>query len=124
MTFSSVDSLCQNLQGLSLDQKRQVFYWLAAAIATEEAAELVLPPRPNTSVVEQRHYEGKTYQNEKRRCGKAGCRCMEGDIAAVGHGPYWYAYWKDQGKLRHQYIGKRPPWLRSQARATLQTLSE
>jgi hypothetical protein len=37
-----------------------------------------------------------TYRLEFVRCG----RCPE------LHGPYWYAYWKDAGKLRKMYVGK------------------
>ena len=25
------------------------------------------------------------------------------------HGPYWYAYWKEDGRTRSQYIGKELP---------------
>jgi hypothetical protein len=33
------------------------------------------------------------------RCGKASCtRCP--------HGPYWYAYWWENGKRRSRYLGK------------------
>ena len=33
------------------------------------------------------------------RCGKAGCtKCP--------HGPYWYAYWTENGKRRTRYIGR------------------
>lgn len=33
------------------------------------------------------------------RCGKPGCtRCP--------HGPYWYAYWTENGKRRSRYIGR------------------
>ena len=33
------------------------------------------------------------------RCGKASCtRCP--------HGPYWYAYWWEEGKRRSRYLGK------------------
>jgi hypothetical protein len=27
----------------------------------------------------------------------------------VEHGPYWYAYWKENGRTRSRYIGKEPP---------------
>ncbi|MGQ0847918.1 MAG: hypothetical protein ACT4OP_02130 [Actinomycetota bacterium] len=33
------------------------------------------------------------------RCGKPTC-------AACPHGPYWYAYWWDQGKRRSRYVGR------------------
>ncbi len=33
------------------------------------------------------------------RCGKSACnRCP--------HGPYWYAYWTEDGKRRSRYIGR------------------
>ena len=33
------------------------------------------------------------------KCGKPGCtRCP--------HGPYWYAYWTEDGTRRSRYIGK------------------
>jgi len=33
------------------------------------------------------------------RCGKRGCtKCP--------HGPYWYAYWTEEGKRRSRYIGR------------------
>ncbi len=33
------------------------------------------------------------------RCGKATCtRCP--------HGPYWYAYWTEDGRRRSRYLGK------------------
>ncbi len=33
------------------------------------------------------------------RCGKASCtRCP--------HGPYWYAYWTEDGRRRSRYLGK------------------
>lgn len=33
------------------------------------------------------------------RCGKATCRTCP-------HGPYWYAYWWEDGKRRSRYLGK------------------
>jgi hypothetical protein len=43
-----------------------------------------------------------TISEEYVRCGKSDCpRCK--------HGPYYYAYWKDdKGKLHKRYIGKYP----------------
>jgi hypothetical protein len=43
-----------------------------------------------------------TFRQEKVRCGRASCtRCP--------HGPYWYAYWREGGRLRSRYIGKQLP---------------
>jgi hypothetical protein len=47
-----------------------------------------------------------TYQLQYRKCGKPTCgTCKSG----VGHGPYWYAYWREGQKLRSGYIGKTQP---------------
>ena len=40
-----------------------------------------------------------SYRQQFVRCGKAGCtRCP--------HGPYWYAYWREGGRVRSRYLGK------------------
>lgn len=47
-----------------------------------------------------------TYQFQYRKCGKSSCStCRDGQ----GHGPYWYAYWREGSRLRSGYIGKVPP---------------
>lgn len=47
--------------------------------------------------------QGKvTLRQEYVRCGKERCtRCP--------HGPYWYAYWREDGRMRSRYIGKDLP---------------
>ena len=38
-------------------------------------------------------------RSQEVKCGKANCtRCP--------HGPYWYAYWWEDGKRRSRYVGK------------------
>jgi hypothetical protein len=47
-----------------------------------------------------------TYQLQYRKCGKARCgTCKDG----LGHGPYWYAYWREGTRLRSGYVGKLAP---------------
>lgn len=42
------------------------------------------------------------YRCQHVRCGKEGCtRCP--------HGPYWYAYWREDGRQRSRYVGKELP---------------
>lgn len=43
-----------------------------------------------------------TFRQEMVRCGRATCR-------RCPHGPYWYAYWRERGRLRSRYIGKQLP---------------
>ncbi len=43
-----------------------------------------------------------TFRQEMVKCGKQGCtRCP--------HGPYWYAYWREDGRTRSRYVGKNLP---------------
>ena len=47
-----------------------------------------------------------TYHLQYRKCGKPSCStCRQGQ----GHGPYWYAYWREGSRLRSGYIGKVLP---------------
>ncbi|HVA88686.1 MAG TPA: BTAD domain-containing putative transcriptional regulator [Chloroflexota bacterium] len=48
-----------------------------------------------------------TYARQFRRCGKAACRRCAG--GSPGHGPYWYAFWDQDGRRRSCYLGKEPP---------------
>ena len=34
------------------------------------------------------------------RCGKRNCRCTRGEL----HGPYFYHFWKEGGRLHKRYI--------------------
>jgi hypothetical protein len=63
---------------------------LVARAESEEDPETAAPP-------------GKvTFRQERVRCGRASCtRCP--------HGPYWYAYWREDGRLRSRYVGKELP---------------
>ena|SRR5215212_1227864 len=47
----------------------------------------------------------ETYRLESVRCGKEKCKCTSGEL----HGPYWYAYWSEDGRTKSQYVGKKLP---------------
>lgn len=53
-----------------------------------------------------------TYQLQYRKCGKASCSTCRN---SQGHGPYWYAYWREGSRLRSGYIGKVHPHLHGQS---------
>lgn len=47
-----------------------------------------------------------TYRQQYTRCGKQRCRkCKEGP----GHGPYWYAFYSENGRTVSKYIGIHAP---------------
>ena len=37
---------------------------------------------------------------EWKKCGKPSCRCAHGKL----HGPYYYRYWREGGRLRKAYV--------------------
>lgn len=66
-------------------------------ISERNEAKLVTPPKKE--VMEEKKSGSITYRLERVSCGK-GCK-------GCPHGPYWYGYWKEGGKTRSKYIGKR-----------------
>lgn len=86
--------LQHQLKRLSPTDLKALQGWLNQLLQ-EHAAER-LPGKTSTT---KRHY---TYRQEYVKCGKQGCSCAQGK----GHGPYWYAYWKEHGKLKKRYLGK------------------
>ena len=53
--------------------------------------------------ISRKNYNGipsnATIKEERIKCGKSCLMCP--------HGPYYYAYWKEDGKLKKKYIGSR-----------------
>lgn len=45
-----------------------------------------------------------TYRQRFMRCGRCES-CFRGE----GHGPYWYAYWNEEGRTRTAYVGRELP---------------
>jgi hypothetical protein len=78
--------------------------WLRSQIQSFEETKH-RPVGAQREVIEERSVDSKTYRLAGVRCGKENCRCADGDL----HGPYWYAYWSEQGKTKSQYIGKKLP---------------
>lgn len=68
-----------------------------------EWREEVLPPEPEPKTANEIAHIIKTpkvtYQLEFVKCGKNCKKCP--------HGPYWYAYWSENGKTKSKYIGKK-----------------
>ena len=88
---------------LKLEQLKALDVWIHELIRKAETAR-----RRDTArreAVEGQNIDTRTYRLENIRCGKEGCRCAVGDL----HGPYWYAYWSENGRTRKQYVGKKLP---------------
>ncbi len=89
------DPLIDELAGLTIVDLRRVHAAAAALLAHyEQTAD------PDYGQPGEPH---ETYRQEYIRCGKPACkRCADGP----GHGPYWYAYSREHGKVKKRYIGK------------------
>lgn len=87
---------------LTGEQKAKVNRYIETLLAQQQPLPLI--EKPNREVMEQRIIGSKSYQLEKVRCGKFHCGCMKG---GKKHGPYWYAYWREEGKVKSKYIGKK-----------------
>jgi hypothetical protein len=95
------------LHQLNLEQAKQLYAELGAVVRELEQQSAI--PKPveakGRELVEVQRVGKYIYQLERIRCGKVGCKCA-GDCGEL-HGPYWYAYWRDEGKLKSRYVGKR-----------------
>ncbi len=104
---SNFDKLRTALQQLNLEQARQLYAELGAIVqALEQQASTPASGGANSrEIVETQRLGDRLYQLERVRCGKVGCKCAgaQGEL----HGPYWYAYWRDDGKLKSRYVGKQ-----------------
>ena len=86
------------LEPLELAELERVDAWIHRRL--DELAEP--PPEPAAPGLDRRVRGRVTYQLEPVKCGKPRCRCAEGEL----HGPYWYAYaWQD-GRIRKRYVGR------------------
>ena len=72
----------------------------------EQIDRLIEEGEDDSSEEEEEEEERKvTVREEYKKCGKPGCQCnTEGKL----HGPYIYEYWKEEGRTRSRYIGKKP----------------
>lgn len=101
------DELRAALWQLSPEQARQLHTELGAIVQKLEHRSILSESvgAKGREVVETQRIGERLYQRERVRCGKMGCKCagVDGEL----HGPYWYAYWRDDGKLKSCYVGKR-----------------
>jgi hypothetical protein len=104
---SSLAKLRELLRDLTLEQAKQLQDELEAVIyeLEQQQSSAFIPARQDREIVQVQHSNDRLYQLERVRCGKLTCKCMGKD--AKLHGPYWYAYWRENGKLKSRYIGKK-----------------
>lgn len=87
--------LIRQIRGLDEYDLRRLMIFARGLLVSREGKDFddARPPAPRGKV---------TFRQEHVRCGRSTCtRCP--------HGPYWYAYWREGGRLRSRYIGKDLP---------------
>ncbi|HEV7375261.1 MAG TPA: DUF6788 family protein [Pyrinomonadaceae bacterium] len=101
----SLREIKQLVRALKPEQRMKLGTWLHDLSKSAKETEHSQKATARREVIEERQVDNKTYRSQGVRCGKERCKCASGDL----HGPYWYAYWFEQGKTRSQYIGKKLP---------------
>ena len=61
-----------------------------------------MPPAPEKANTLPKMLPGAVC-TEWKKCGKSNCRCAGGEM----HGPYYYRYWREGGRLRKTYVPHR-----------------
>lgn len=90
---SSSRRLYSELRGLDRHELRRVLIFVRGLLQSrgEDLNDEITDPTRNV-----------TYRLETVRCGKPAC-------SSCPHGPYWYAYFREEGRLRSRYIGRELP---------------
>ncbi len=60
-----------------------------------------------------------SYRQSYRRCGKERCTTCR---AGPGHGPYWYASWREGRTVRSRYVGRELPSIAPKREIDVRTL--
>lgn len=95
--FALVDGLTKDAATKNLETLAEYIHWLKEAIQLEPDFEIATS---REVVAGSRQTLGTwTVQQEYVKCGKPRCKNDR-------HGPYWYGYQKQAGKLKSKYIGK------------------
>ena len=81
--------LVRAVRGLDEFQLRRLLILVRGLLLESDGPAIELTDIPGLPAV--------TYRSQFVRCGK--------DCTACPHGPYWYAFWKEDGRSRSQYIG-------------------
>lgn len=97
--------LKEAIRAMPLKELAKLDTWLHTLLEDRESKKRVRGIIKQHEILRAHRTSRKTYRLERVRCGKEVCKCREGSL----HGPYWYAYWVENGKMKSQYIGKKLP---------------
>lgn len=98
LLLAALEPLCRPPNTPALNE---LAAWLSSLLETRQL-ETELEEKTKREVVSRRIEGATIYQLEMVRCGKGACR-------SCPHGPYWYGYRRELGKLKSWYVGKKEP---------------
>lgn len=104
---SNLESLEKRIQELPINDLKNLQTKISEFIKEREEHSSDEYQQPGRQLLEKRQVERITYQLEKIKCGKPGCRCAQNNEHL--HGPYWYLYRWNGHKVISQYVGKKLP---------------
>lgn len=84
-------------------RRKKLYEWLDELIRRDHESTQQGTSGSRPEKIEESAADGRTYRLQSVLRGKKGCKCTDGEL----HGPYWYAYWLENGKTKSQYVGKK-----------------
>jgi len=89
----------QSLERQDLSVLRETLNLIEHLIREKEGSLKPEEPPSRREVLEVKESGSVTYRLELVSCGK--------NCKGCPHGPYWYGYWREGGRTRSKYIGKK-----------------
>ena len=92
--------LLNEVANLPRSKLKELQQFIAALLAKPQPR-LPVQVKTKGELVSTKQIGSLTIRTERRKCGSH-CTCNGGK----GHGPYRYAYWWQDGRVRSKYLGK------------------
>ena len=90
-----------NSKRLSKGERNRLIRRITAEWQEHRTAQLPDEPRLNSAAPEDDSRGAICAQ--WKRCGRANCRCTQGEL----HGPYYYRFYRENGRLKKQYLSTK-----------------
>ena len=101
--MSRADKIAKQIHNFTMEEFLDLKFFIEGRLQELEEQGEEIPVKSGRQVVEEVKEATRTQRREYVRCGKPNCKCAEGEL----HGPYWYEYWKEDGRSKSIYLGKK-----------------
>lgn len=104
VTLLTLTAAKRTISRWDLEQQRRLLRWLRQVVEEADAEiEANWNPTEGKNAISQERRGKSVFVLQGVKCGKEGCKCNDGDL----HGPYWYEYFREDGKVVSRYHGKK-----------------